>query len=64
MHDWKELSQKTDSLEYQLVKGLSENLGFSLKTPWKDLPAKAREAILYGQHLACECGVELSARRV
>ena len=45
---WKELSEKTDSLEYQLVKGLSENLGFSLKTPWKDLPAKAREAILYG----------------
>ncbi len=45
---WKELSEKTDSLEYQMVTGLAKNLDFSLKTPWKDLPAKVQEAILYG----------------
>ncbi|MBQ9949459.1 MAG: excinuclease ABC subunit UvrA [Clostridia bacterium] len=30
------------------LQGLSEHYGFSLDTPWKDLPKKARHAVLYG----------------
>lgn len=30
------------------LKGLADHYGFSLDTPWKSLPVKARNAILYG----------------
>ena len=45
---WKELKDKTNNLDYQMIKGLAENLNFSLKTPWKDLPENVKNAILYG----------------
>jgi excinuclease ABC subunit A len=32
----------------QLIKALSEAIGFRMDTPWSKLPAKAREALLYG----------------
>jgi excinuclease ABC subunit A len=32
----------------QLIKPLSEAIGFRMDTPWSKLPAKAREALLYG----------------
>ena len=33
----------------KLLRGLSKDLGFSLKTPWKELPKSARKAVLYGK---------------
>ncbi|MGI8394064.1 excinuclease ABC subunit UvrA [Leucobacter sp. W1038] len=32
----------------KLLRGLSQDLGFDLKTPWQDLPADVREAVLRG----------------
>ena len=32
----------------QLLTGLAEDLGFDLRTPWQDLPAKVRKAVLGG----------------
>lgn len=32
----------------RLLQGLSKELEFSLKTPWKKLPKKVRDAVLYG----------------
>ena len=32
----------------QLINALSEAIGFRMDTPWSKLPAKAREALLYG----------------
>ncbi|HSQ00742.1 MAG TPA: excinuclease ABC subunit UvrA [Candidatus Dormibacteraeota bacterium] len=40
---WESHSTRNDMLG-----GLARHLKFSLKTPWKDLPKKAREAVLYG----------------
>ena len=34
----------------RLLQGLSKELGFSLKTPWKSLPKKTRDAVLYGNN--------------
>jgi excinuclease ABC subunit A len=34
----------------RLLQGLSKELGFSLKTPWKSLPKKIRDAVLYGNN--------------
>ncbi len=31
-----------------ILEGLAEHYGFDLKTPWRDLPPRAREVILYG----------------
>ena len=41
-------SQGKSTTEYwlRLLAGLGEELGFDLNTPWKDLPAKVRKAIL------------------
>jgi len=36
------------SWRMQMVEALAEELGFSLDTPWKKLPAAARKALLYG----------------
>lgn len=33
----------------RLLESLAKELGFSMKTPWKDLPQEARDAILYGR---------------
>jgi excinuclease ABC subunit A len=32
----------------RLLEALGEDIGFSLDTPWKSLPAKAKKAVLYG----------------
>ena len=32
----------------QLLSGLAEDMGFDLRTPWQDLPAKVRKAVLGG----------------
>ncbi|GAB3554846.1 excinuclease ABC subunit UvrA [Arthrobacter tumbae] len=41
----------TATLEYwtRLLEGLSKELDFSMTTPWKKLPAHARDAALYGK---------------
>ncbi|MCC9204808.1 excinuclease ABC subunit UvrA [Arthrobacter sp. zg-Y769] len=41
----------TATTEYwnRLLEGLSKDMGFSMDTPWKKLPAKAREAVLNGK---------------
>nr|WP_235563241.1 excinuclease ABC subunit UvrA [Arthrobacter sp. Soil782] len=41
----------TATLEYwtRLLEGLSKELDFSMDTPWKKLPAHARDAALYGK---------------
>jgi excinuclease ABC subunit A len=31
-----------------IYQGVADAIGFDLKTPWKDLPSKAREALLFG----------------
>lgn len=33
----------------RIVKGLADELGFDMTTPWKDLPASARKALLEGK---------------
>ncbi|MFW0112629.1 excinuclease ABC subunit UvrA [Rothia sp. CCM 9416] len=44
-------SQGKSTTEYwlRLLAGLGQELNFDLATPWKDLPAKARKAILHGK---------------
>ncbi|MFW0182888.1 excinuclease ABC subunit UvrA [Rothia sp. CCM 9417] len=44
-------SQGKSTTEYwlRLLAGLGQELNFDLATPWKDLPAKARKAILKGK---------------
>jgi excinuclease ABC subunit A len=44
-------SQGTATTEYwlRLMSGLAKELGFSVTTPWSELPAKARKAILSGK---------------
>ncbi len=39
---------KPDNWDGRMMFSLSQNLGFSLDTPWEKLPEKARNAILYG----------------
>lgn len=48
---WSVTASKT-ARDYHLrqVKALSKELGFSVQTPWQDLPAEAREAILRGHN--------------
>ncbi|MBO7665589.1 MAG: excinuclease ABC subunit UvrA [Aeriscardovia sp.] len=43
-------AQNKTAAEYygHLLEGLAGELGFSLDAPWKDLPKKARDAVLYG----------------
>ena len=49
-------SQGKSTTEYwlRLLAGLGEELGFDLNTPWKDLPAKVRKAILEGKDFKVE----------
>ena len=43
------LGKATSDYWNRLLAGLGEEVGFDLVTPWKDLPAKARKAILHGK---------------
>jgi excinuclease ABC subunit A len=45
---WGELRNKRRSWTYSILRQLADEFGFSLSTPWKDLPQTARDAILYG----------------
>ena len=36
------------SMQWKMVENLAETLGFSLSTPWKDLPEKIRSVLLHG----------------
>ncbi|QOL33093.1 excinuclease ABC subunit UvrA [Bifidobacterium eulemuris] len=43
-------STKTTSQYYShVLEGLADEMGFSMRTPWKDLPEEARQAVLYGR---------------
>ena len=37
-----------------LLEGLADQIGFSLDTPWKDLPEEVRQSILYGRDFKVE----------
>ena len=41
-------SSSSKSWRMRMVKTLAEDMGFSLETPWKKLPAKVRHVILHG----------------
>ncbi|MBN1390647.1 MAG: excinuclease ABC subunit UvrA [Candidatus Thermoplasmatota archaeon] len=41
-------SDPDGSYNLRLLEALGRNLGFSIHTPWKDLPQHARDSILYG----------------
>lgn len=43
------LGKATTEYWNRLIEGLGKDLGFSMDTRWKDLPAKARNAILNGK---------------
>ena len=38
----------TGSIAEMYYRGLAEHMGFDINTPWKDLPEKAKNAVLYG----------------
>ncbi|HHJ52214.1 MAG TPA: excinuclease ABC subunit UvrA [Caldithrix abyssi] len=42
------LSSRLEGWQYEMIASLSRQLGFSLDTPWRDLPETAKRAILYG----------------
>ncbi len=43
-------STKTVSQYYgHVLEGLADEMGFSMTTPWRDLPEEARQAIMYGR---------------
>ena len=41
-------SKRTTVFYYQMLEALADHFGFSLTAPWKKLPKKAQDAILYG----------------
>ena len=43
-------SKRTSVFYYQMLEAVSDHYGFSLLTPWKKLPKKAQEVILYGSN--------------
>lgn len=44
LHGW----GKSNPYSFSLINSLARHFGFSVDTPWKDLPAKTRETILNG----------------
>ncbi len=55
-----------DTWDGRMMYSLSRVLGFSLQTPWQDLPQKAREAVLHGidpQRIAMKSPPESRVRR-
>lgn len=46
--NWGDLNKKKRSWTLQTLRALSKNFKFSLETPWKDLPTKIQEMLLYG----------------
>ncbi len=40
--------QRNEGWNYELLKSIATEMGFSLNTPWKDLKEDHREVILYG----------------
>jgi excinuclease ABC subunit A len=48
MRAWGELAKKKKSSTYQAAKQIAEQFGHDLDTPWRELSAECRNAILYG----------------
>ncbi len=51
------LRHKPGRWRRHIYQGVADHLGFDLRTPWRDLPAKARHALLYGtgdEHITFE----------
>lgn len=48
------LGKSTSDYWMRVLGGLAKETGFSLKTPWKDLPKKHREAVLHGKDFKVE----------
>ena len=46
---WNSASQ-TDSIAYMYFTALAEHYGFDINTPYKDLPDKIKDIIMYGTH--------------
>jgi len=42
------LSSRLEGWQYEMIASLGRQMGFSLDTPWRDLPHEAKHAILYG----------------
>jgi len=42
------VSDNPYSYQYQMLESLAKHYGFSMRTPFRDLPERAKEAILYG----------------
>ncbi|WP_026370937.1 excinuclease ABC subunit UvrA [Kallotenue papyrolyticum] len=45
---WGELRKKKDSWGYRALLCIAQHYGFDLDTPWKDLPERVRQVLLYG----------------
>jgi excinuclease ABC subunit A len=45
---WGELRKKKDSWGYRALVHIARHYGFSLDTPWQDLPERARHALVFG----------------
>jgi excinuclease ABC subunit A len=45
---WGELRKKQDSWAYRCLTSIGHHYGFDLDTPWEQLPARAREVLIYG----------------
>lgn len=43
------VSQGSNEYYHRLMKGLGDQLGFSMDKPWRALPERAREALLHGE---------------
>ena len=52
----------SNSLRMRMVRKLAEKVGFSLETPWKELPAEVRELVLHGSG-AREMTFEVSGKK-
>ncbi|MFC7402450.1 excinuclease ABC subunit UvrA [Citricoccus sp. GCM10030269] len=48
------IGKSTSQYWQRLLSGLAGELGFSMDTPWKDLPEAARHAVLYGKDFKVE----------
>ncbi|WP_169275224.1 excinuclease ABC subunit UvrA [Bifidobacterium moraviense] len=42
-------SKMTSQYYGHVLEGLADEMGFSMRTPWKDLPEEARRAVMYGR---------------
>ena len=48
------MTKSSGDYSRHLLEGLADQMGFSLDTPWKDLPEEVRQSILYGRDFKVE----------